>query len=201
MPFIVREMDDDEAVIAMVDANLQREKILPSEKAFSYKMKLEAIKHQGKRSDLTSVQNEQKSDARKKVADDSGESAAQVQRYIRLTNLVDGLLEMVDEKRIGFSQGVEASYLNRKEQKAVLAVLAEMNASPSVVQMARLRELSREGRCTKEAVYAVLKEEPSKPRKFVIRQERLAKYFPDNVADDVIERTIYGLLDEWKKTH
>ena len=202
MPVIVRTIDDDEAVIAMVDANLQREVILPSEKAFSYKMKLEALKHQGKRSDIqeiTSVRFGQRLDARKKVAEDAGVSGTQIQRYIRLTNLSPDLLDMVDQKKIGFNQAVEISYLNVSEQKLLVGVLEELNAKPSVVQANRIRALSKEKRCTKESIYAVLKDEVPKQRKFVIRQERLAEYFPDDISDEVIERTIFQLLDQWKE--
>ena len=202
MPVIIREIDDDDAVISMVDVNLQREVILPSEKAFSYKMKMEALKHQGKRSDIqqaTSVQFGQKLDARKKVAEDAGESSTQVQRYIRLTNLDTRLLDMVDQKEIGLNQAVELSYLNRTEQKSLASVLRELCVKPSIAQAARIRNLSRDGHCTKDAIYAVLKEEPPKTRKIVIRQDKLAEYFPEGISDKVIEKTIIQLLDQWKK--
>ena len=203
MPVIVRKIDDDEAVISMVDANLQRERILPSEKAFSYKMKLEALKHQGKRNDLsvreTSVPGERKLEARDIVAMDSGESAALVRRYIRLTELQQELLDKVDANELGLKQGVEISYLKKNEQKSFLAVVNELSAKPSVEQAARIRNLSRDGRCTKESIYAVLKEEKAKPRSFVIKQERLLDYFPENVSDDVIEKTIFQLLDQRKE--
>ena len=200
MPVIVREIDDDEAVISMVDANLQREVILPSEKAFSYKMKLEALKHQGKRMDLTSGQNDQKLNARKRMAEDSGESESKVRRYIRLTELIPDLLNMVDENRVGFQPGVEMSFLNKTEQKTLLFVMKEMQVKPTVKQAIRLKALSKDGRCSRDAIYAVLKEEPCKPRKVVIRSDKLADYFPENVSEEVIERTIFDLLDEWKKT-
>ena len=205
MPVIVRDIDDDAATIAMVDANLQRERILPSEKAFSYKMKLEALKRQGKRSDLieqvTCDPGEHRLKARDIVAKDAGESAAQVRRFIRLTELQQELLDKVDANELGLKQGVEISYLTKNEQKSFLSVVNELSAKPSVEQAARIRNLSRDGRCTKESIYAVLKEEKAKPRSFVIKQERLLDYFPENVSDDVIERTIFGLLDKWKKTH
>ena len=203
MPVIVREIDDDTSTIAMVDANLQRERILPSEKAFAYKMKLEALKHQGKRSDLveesTSVPMEQRYTAREMVAKDAGESTAQVQRFIRLTELTEPLLDMLDKNDLGLRQGVEFSYLNKTEQKSLFSVLKELDVKPTMEQASRIRGLSKDGRCTKEAIYAVLKEEPVKPRRFVIKPDRLAQYFPENVSDDVIERTIFDLLDKWKK--
>lgn len=202
MPAIVREIDDDEAVIAMVDANLQREKILPSEKAFSYKMKLEALKHQGKRRDLeeqsTSDHRDQKLGAREKVALDAGESGPQIQRYIRLTELNSDLLEKTDAGVIGLRQGVEFSYLNTVEQKSLNAVICDLEVHPSTAQASKIRALSKEHCCTKEAIYAVLREEPTKPRQFVIKSKKLAEYFPENVSDDVIERTIFELLDKWK---
>ena len=205
MPVIVREIDDDAATIAMVDANLQREVILPSEKAFSYKMKLEALKHQGKRNDLdeqlTSVPGERKLEARDKIAKDAGESAAQVRRYIRLTELLHELLEMIDANELGLKQGVEISYLNKNEQKSFLSVMKELSAKPKLEQATKIKKLSREGRCSRDAIYAVLKEEKNRPRSFVIKPEKLSNYFPDNVSDDVIERTIFALLDKWKKEH
>ena len=204
MPVIVREIDDDVATIAMVDANLQRKIILPSEKAFSYKMKLEALKHQGKRNDLgdaTSVPEEQKLFARDRVAKDAGESAAQVRRYIRLTELLHELLEMVDANELGLKQGVEISYLNKNEQKSFLSVMKELSIKPKLEQATKIKKLSREGRCSRDAIYAVLKEEKNRPRSFVIKPEKLSNYFPDNVSDDVIERTIFALLDKWKKEH
>ena len=203
MPVIVRDIDDDTSTIAMVDANLQREKILPSEKAFAYKMKLEALKHQGKRNDIgqeaTCGPRDHKLKARDIVAEDAGESAVQVRRYIRLTELCEGLLDKVDEGNIGLKQGVEFSYLNKNEQRSLLSVLNELDIRPSTEQATRIRSLSKEGHCTKDSIYAVLHEEPNKPRKFVIKSDQLAKYFPENVSDEVIERTIFELLDKWKK--
>ena len=202
MPVIVREIDDDEAVIAMVDANLQREVILPSEKAFSYKMKLEALKHQGKRNDLdetTCVPKEHKLKARDRIAYDAGESAAQVRRYIRLTELIQELLDKVDTNDLGLKQGVEISYLNKNEQRSFLLVVNELAIKPSVDQTIRIRNLSKDGHCTRDSIYAVLKEKPAKTRKIVIRQEKLAEYFPDDISDEVIERTIFQLLDQWKE--
>ena len=199
IPAIVMDVDDDTSIIAMVDSNLHREVILPSEKAFSYKMKLEAIKHQGRRTDLTSVHNEQRLDARAIVAADAGESKAQVQRLIRLTFLIRELLERVDNGELGLVQGVELSYLNQNEQKSVNAVLKELKTKVSVNQARMIKSLSKSGHCSRDSIYAVLHEEPIKPRKFVIKPDKLSEYFGDNVSDDVIERTIFGLLDKWKK--
>ncbi len=202
IPVIVRDIEDDEAVISMVDANLQRETILPSEKAFSYRMKLEALKHQGKRSDLcgdeTSVPGERRLEAREKIAKDSGESAAQVRRYIRLTELIPGLLDRVDTGELGLKQGVEISYLNRNEQKSVLSVIKELSCKPSLEQAQKIKDLAKEGHCSRDSIYAVLREEPKKARKVVIKQDRLADYFSEDISDQEIEQTIFKLLDDWK---
>ena len=199
IPAISKKMDDDEAVIAMVDSNLQREEILPSEKAFSYKMKLEALKHQGKRTDLTSVRIERKLEAREQVAEDAGESVSQIQRYLRLTELVGGLLEMTDRKEIGISIAVELSYLPGATQEIVLEVMGELKAKPNIIQAERLKKLQQENMCTKEAIHAVLSEAPPKERKFVMKQNKLSEYFPPETTQEEIEETIYGLLEKWKE--
>ena len=203
IPAIVMDVDDDTSIIAMVDSNLHREVILPSEKAFSYKMKLEAIKHQGKRTDIdegtTSVPGEQKLFARDIVARDAGESAAQVRRYIRLTELTEDLMQMVDDGVVGLKQGVELSYLNKNEQRSVYSIIRDLSVKINLEQASRIKSLSKSGHCSRDSIYAVLHEEPIKPRKFVIKPDKLSEYFGDNVSDDVIERTIFGLLDKWKK--
>lgn len=203
MPVIVAELDDDEAVLSMVDANLQRETVLPSEKAYSYKMKLEALKHQGKKGgdayNPTSGPGEQKLCTRDIVAKDAGESAAQVRRYIRLTELTEELLDMVDEGMVSLKPAVEISYLNRNEQKAFLSVLKELGRKPNLSQAVRIRNLSRDKHCTKDAIYAILHEDGNRARKFVIDPKRLTEYFPENASDEEIEQTIFRLLDKWRE--
>ena len=158
VPVIVKEMDDDAAIIFMVDSNLQRENILPSERAFSYKMKLEAMKHQGERGDLTSAQVGPKSWAAQVVAEEAGDSKSQVKRYIRLTNLIPEILDMVDEKKIAFNPAVELSYLKPSEQKEFLEAMDYAQASPSLSQAQRLKKLSQEGGCTLDAMCEVMNE-------------------------------------------
>ena len=200
IPVIVRDIDDDAATIAMVDANLQRERILPSEKAFSYKMKLEALKHQGKRNDLTSVHNEQKLMAREQVAEEAGESMAQVQRFIRLTELCSDFLKMLDEKKMALLVGVDLSYLDKDEQTIVLDQLKELQITMSTAQSGRIRELSNDGKCTAESVYAVLSEEKPKERKFVMKSKKISEYFPAETSQEEIEEIIFGLLDKWRES-
>ena len=179
VPVIVKEMDDDAAIIFMVDSNLQRENILPSERAFSYKMKLEAMKHQGQRGDLTSDQVGQKSWAVNQLADDANESKTQVQRFIRLTNLIPEILDMVDEKKIAFNPAVELSYLKPSEQKKFLEAMDYAQASPSLSQAQRLKKLSQEGGCTLDAMCEVMNEIKKDELDHVtIKNEVLRKYFP-----------------------
>ncbi|MFZ1442011.1 MAG: ParB/RepB/Spo0J family partition protein, partial [Fusicatenibacter saccharivorans] len=179
VPVIVKEMDDDAAIIFMVDSNLQRENILPSERAFSYKMKLEAMKHQGQRGDLTSDQVGQKSWAVNQLADDANESKTQVQRFIRLTNLIPEILDMVDEKKIAFNPAVELSYLKPSEQKEFLEAMDYAQASPSLSQAQRLKKLSQEGDCTLDAMCEVMNEIKKDELDHVtIKNEVLRKYFP-----------------------
>lgn len=159
LPVIVRELDDDEATIIMVDSNLQRETLLPSERAFAYKMKLEAIKHQGARSDLTSCQLGTKLRADERLAEGTGESARTVQRYIRLTALIPQLLDMVDEKKIAFNPAYELSFLTTEEQERLLDAMDSEQATPSLSQAQRLKKFSQEGRCTPEVMCAILGEE------------------------------------------
>ena len=192
VPVLVREMTDDEAVILMVDSNLQRENLLPSEKAFAYKMKLEAMKHQGK---ATSGQLVQKLSV-EKVADEANENYKTVQRYIRLTNLVPPLLQMVDDGRIAFSPAVELSYLTRDEQAELWDLIGREDATPSLSQALRMKLLSREAKLTPEVLYAILTEEkPNQKEQIRIKTESLRKYFPRNYSAQQMEREIIKLLE------
>lgn len=195
MPVIVREMSDDEAVIAMVDANLQRETILPSEKAFAYKMKLEAIKHQG----VGSGQLVQKW-SRDKMADESLDSGRQIQRYIRLTYLIPELLSMVDDNKIAFNPAVEISYLDRDEQLTLLDAINMNDCTPSHAQSIRLKKMSQDGLLTADAVYAVLAEEkPNQREQIKLPRDELRKYFPQNYSDEQIKRDILKGLELLKR--
>ena len=192
VPVLLREMTDDEAVILMVDSNLQRENLLPSEKAFAYKMKLEAIKHQGR---ATSGQLVQKLSV-EKVADEANENYKTVQRYIRLTNLVPPLLQMVDDGRIAFSPAVELSYLTRDEQAELWDLIGREDATPSLSQALRMKQLSREAKLTPEVLYAILTEEkPNQKEQIRIKTESLRKYFPRNYSAQQMEREIIKLLE------
>ena len=192
VPVLVREMTDDEAVILMVDSNLQRENLLPSEKAFAYKMKLEATKHQGK---ATSGQLVQKLSV-EKVADEANENYKTVQRYIRLTNLVPPLLQMVDDGRIAFSPAVELSYLTRDEQAELWDLIGQEDATPSLSQSLRMKQISREAKLTPEVLYAILTEEkPNQKEQVRIKTESLRKYFPRNYSAQQMEREIIKLLE------
>ena len=192
VPVLVREMTDDEAVILMVDSNLQRENLLPSEKAFAYKMKLEAMKHQGK---ATSGQLVQKLSV-EKVADEANENYKTVQRYIRLTNLVPPLLQMVDDGRIAFSPAVELSYLTRDEQAELWDLIGREDATPSLSQSLRMKRLSREAKLTPEVLYTILTEEkPNQKEQVRIKTESLRKYFPRNYSAQQMEREIIKLLE------
>ena len=192
VPVLVREMTDDEAVILMVDSNLQRENLLPSEKAFAYKMKLEAIKHQGR---ATSGQLVQKLSV-EKVADEANENYKTVQRYIRLTNLVPPLLQMVDDGRIAFSPAVELSYLTRDEQAELWDLIGREDATPSLSQSFRMKQISREAKLTPEVLYAILTEEkPNQKEQVRIKTESLRKYFPRNYSAQQMEREIIKLLE------
>ena len=198
VPVLVREMTDDEAVILMVDSNLQRENLLPSEKAFAYKMKLEAIKHQGK---ATSRQVVGKLESADEVGQGNGESGRTIQRYIRLTNLVSPLLQMVDDGRIAFSPAVELSYLARDEQAELWDLIGREDATPSLSQALRLKKLSREGGLTAEKLYAILTEEkPNQKEQVRIKTESLRKYFPRNYSAQQMEREILKLLETRYRT-
>ena len=204
MPVIVKEMDDDAAIIFMVDSNLQRENILPSERAFSYKMKLEAMKHQGERGDLTSGQLGQKSVgtvSRDIVAEQAGDSSRNVQRFIRLTNLIPEILDMVDEKKIAFNPAVELSYLKPSEQKEFLEAMDYAQASPSLSQAQRLKKLSQEGDCTLDAMCEVMNEIKKDELDHVtIKNEVLRKYFPKSYTPKQMQDTIIRLLEKWQRS-
>ena len=201
VPVIVKEMDNDAAIIFMVDSNLQRENILPSERAFSYKMKLEAMKHQGQRGDLTSDQVGQKSWAVNQLADDTNESKTQVQRFIRLTNLIPEILDMVDEKKIAFNPAVELSYLKTSEQKEFLEAMDYAQASPSLSQAQRLKKLSQEGGCTLDAMCEVMNEIKKDELDHVtIKNEVLRKYFPKSYTPKQMQDTIIRLLEKWQRS-
>ena len=201
VPVIVKEMDDDAAIIFMVDSNLQRENILPSERAFSYKMKLEAMKHQGERGDLTSAQVGPKSWAAQVVAEEAGDSKSQVKRYIRLTNLIPEILDMVDEKKIAFTPAVELSYLKPSEQKEFLEAMDYAQASPSLSQAQRLKKLSQEGGCTLDAMCEVMNEIKKDELDHVtIKNEVLRKYFPKSYTPKQMQDTIIRLLEKWQRS-
>ena len=204
IPAIVRELSDDDAVIAMVDANIQREELLPSEKAFAYRMKLEAMKHQGERGDLTSGQVGQKSVgtvSRDIVAEQAGDSSRNVQRFIRLTNLIPEILDMVDEKKIAFNPAVELSYLKPSEQKEFLEAMDYAQASPSLSQAQRLKKLSQEGGCTLDAMCEVMNEIKKDELDHVtIKNEVLRKYFPKSYTPKQMQDTIIRLLEKWQRS-
>ena len=201
VPVIVREMDDDEAIICMVDANLQRENILPSERAWAYRMKLDAMKHQGKRTDLTSGQIGQKlKTSAEIVAAQAGESYKQLQRYIRLTELQPELLDMVDSKKLAFNPAVELSYLKPDEQKDFLEAMDAAQTTPSLSQAQRIKKLSQAGMCTLDAMCEVMNEEKKDDlNKVTISHEVLRKYFPRSYTPKQMEAQIIKLLDQWQK--
>ena len=199
MPVIVRELDDDAATILMVDSNLQRETILPSERAFAYKMKLEAIKHQGMRSDLTSTQVAQKLSVQQ-VGDEAGVSKDTVRRFIRLTELIPELLDMVDQKQIAFNPAVELSFLKPEEQKQLLEAMDYAQATPSLSQAQRLKKYSQEGKCTFEVMCTVMDEEKKTDLdRVIIKQDVLRKYFPKSYTPKQMEDTIIRLLEQWQR--
>ena len=200
LPVIVRKMDDDQAVILMVDSNLQRESILPSERAFAYKMKLEAIKNQGARSDLTSAQVGPKLTAAEKIALDSDDSKSQVKRFIRLTNLIPELLELVDQKKISFNPAVELSYLTAAEQRDFLEAMQDTQNAPSLSQAQRIKKLSQEGKCTYDAIFDIMGEEKkAEMDRVTIKNDVLRKYFPKSYTPRQMEETILKLLEQWQK--
>ena len=203
LPVIVRQMDDDAAVLLMVDSNLQRENILPSERAFAYKMKLEALKNQGARSDLTCGQFGHKligAKARDIVADESGDNARNVQRFIRLTSLIPELLDMVDEKKIAFNPAVELSYLDESQQRDFLEAMNDTQNAPSLSQAQRLKRLAQEGHFSYDVAFAVMGEEKKDELdKVVIKNDTLRKYFPRSFTPKQMEDTIIKLLDQWQR--
>ena len=203
IPCIVRNLTDDEATIVMVDSNLQREKILPSEKAFAYKMKLDAMKRQGQRSDLTSATKLQKSagkTSREILAEQTGESHEQIRKYIRLTLLIPELLQMVDDGKIAFSPAVEFSYLKEQEQRSLLDTMELEDCTPSVAQAKKLKQFSQDGKLTDEVILSIMQEEkPNQKEQFKMPKERLAKYFVPGTPAQKIEDTIIKALDLYRK--
>ena len=200
LPVIVRQMSDDAAVILMVDSNLQREHILPSERAFAYKMKLEALKNQGARSDLTSAQIGPKLTAAEKVAEEASDTKSQVKRFIRLTSLIPELLNMVDEKKIAFNPAVELSYLDESQQRDFLEAMNDTQNAPSLSQAQRLKRLAQEGHFSYDVAFAVMGEEKKDELdKVVIKNDTLRKYFPRSYTPKQMEDTIIKLLDQWQR--
>lgn len=199
VPVLVRDMDDDAATVLMVDSNLQRENILPSERAFAYKMKLEAIKHQGSRSDLTSTQLAQKLSV-EKVGEEAGVSKDTVRRFIRLTNLVPDLLDLVDCKQISFNPAVELSYLSPEEQETFLQAMDEVQAAPSLSQAQRLKKLAQDGNFTMDAAREIMNEvKKGDLERVTFRNEQLRRYFPRSYTAQQMQDTIIKLLDQWQK--
>ena len=200
LPVIVRNMDDDAAVLLMVDSNLQRENILPSERAFAYKMKLEALKNQGARSDLTSAQIGPKLTAAEKVAEEANDTKSQVKRFIRLTCLIPELLDMVDEKKIAFNPAVELSYLDEAQQRDFLEAMNDTQNAPSLSQAQRLKRLAQEGHFSYDVAFAVMGEEKKDELdKVVIKNDTLRKYFPRSYTPKQMEDTIIKLLEQWQR--
>jgi ParB family chromosome partitioning protein len=200
LPVIVRQMSDDAAVILMVDSNLQREHILPSERALAYKMKLEALKNQGARSDLASCQVGTKFRADESLAEDSGESARNVQRFIRLTNLIPELLDMVDEKKIAFNPAVELSYLDESQQRDFLEAMEDTQNAPSLSQALQLKKIAQQGEFSYEKAFDVMGQEKKSEKDTVtIKNETLRKYFPRSYTPKQMEEKIIQLLDAWQK--
>ena len=203
IPAICRNMTDDEAIILMVDSNLQRESLLPSERAWAYKLKMDALKHQGKRLDLTSDQNGQKlsgTTVREMIAKDDGKSPTQVQRYIRLTELIPELMDMVDRKEVAMNPAVELSYLKKNEQRMFLEAMDYSQATPSLSQAQRLKKLSQEGTCTQDAMFKIMSEEKKDELdRLTIRSDVLRKYFPKSYTPQQMQNTIIKLLEQWQK--
>lgn len=196
IPAIVREMDEDAAVLVMVDSNLQRENILPSEKAFAYRMKLEALKHQGKRSDLTSAQIGLKLST-EIIGEQNGDSRNQVKRYIRLTHLIPDILEMVDDKNIAFNAAVEISYLSEREQELLHDNMDVNEYSPSLSQAKRLKKYSQEGKLTEDVIDAIMTEEKETDTKLVLKGDTIKKYFPKEYTPMQMQQVITKLLENW----
>ena len=200
IPAIVRNLTDDEAVILLVDTNLQRENISPMERAQAYKMKMEALKHQGQRTDLTSTQVGRKLETAEIIAQQTGESKNQVRRFVRLTELVPELQTMVDKNELAFNPAVELSYLKPEEQKGVLDAMEYSQNTPSLSQAQRLKKLSREGKCTQDAMYKVMSEEKKDELdRVTLKSDTLRKYFPRNYTPQQMEQVIIKLLEQWQK--
>ncbi len=200
IPCIIRDLDDDEATIIMVDSNLQREEILPSERAFAYKLKLEAIKHQGKRTDLTSAQVGPKLTAAERVAEEAQDTKSQVKRYIRLTELIPEIMDMVDAKIIAFSPAYELSFLKKEEQQILVEVFEYEQATPSLSQAQRMKKFSQEGKLTEEAMQAIMSEEKKGDmEKVTFRSDTLRKYFPKSYTPQRMQETIIKLLERWQR--
>ena len=199
MPVIVRELDDDAAAILVVDSNLQREDLLPSERAFAYKLKLEAIRHQGERTDLTSAQVGPKLTAAEKVAEESPDSKSQIKRYIRLTELIPPLLDMVDERRIAFNPAYELSFLTKDEQAMLLDTMDSEQATPSLSQAQRLKQFSQRGELDAAVMRAIMSEEKKEVERVTLKGDTLRKYFPASYTPKRMEETIIKLLEQWQK--
>ena len=200
IPCIVRSLTDDEATIVMVDSNLQREKILPSEKAFAYKMKLEAIKRQGQRNDLTSRPLDTKSRSDEQLAQNAPDSARQIQRYIRLTELIPPVLQMVDDGKIAFRPAVELSYLSKEQQQTLLETMECEDCTPSLAQAIKMKEFSKDGKLTDEVILSIMQEEkPNQREQFKIPKERISKYFAPGTPVQKIEDTIIKALELYRK--
>lgn len=200
LPCIVRDLTDDEAIIVMVDSNLQREKVLPSEKAFAYKMKLEAMRRQGQRTDLTSRPMVEKLESVEKMGRDTGESGRQIQRYIRLTNLIPEILDMVDDGRIAFRPAVELSYLTEQEQSALYDTMGREDCTPSLAQAIKMKAFSRDGKLTDAVILSIMEEEkPNQKEQFRIPKERISKYFKPGTPARTMEDTIIKALDYYRK--
>ncbi len=199
IPVIVRELDDDAAAILVVDSNLQREDLLPSERAFAYKLKLEAIRHQGERTDLTSAQVGPKLTAAEKVAEESPDSKSQIKRYIRLTELIPPLLDMVDERKIAFNPAYELSFLTKDEQTTLLDAMDSEQATPSLSQAQRLKQFSQRGELDAAVMRAIMSEEKKEVERVTLKGDTLRKYFPASYTPKRMEETIIRLLEQWQK--
>lgn len=199
LPVVVKNLDDDTAAILLVDSNLQRENILPSQKAFAYRLKLEAMKRQGERTDLTSAQFVPKLTAREQFAQEAGVNLMEITSYIRLTNLIDPLLEMVDEKKIALNAAVGLSYLGTKEQAEVLNSIEKEEASPSIAQAAKMRRFSQNGKLNPDVIDSIMQEQKPEKIKITLAGDKVKKYFPEDYTEKQIEDVMIKLLDDWYK--
>lgn len=199
IPVVVKNLDDDTATILLVDSNLQREHILPSEKAFAYQMRLEAMKRQGKRTDLTSRQIGGKLESAEILGQDTGESGRQIQRYIRLTNLIDPILQMVDDNQIAMNAAVELSYLGSKEQAAVMQSIEKEDTSPSIAQAKKIRKFHQDGKLNEAVIDSIMMEQKPETIKITLGEDKLKKYFPKSYTKAKMEEIILKLLDKWHR--